>query len=1855
VGTFAPADSLEHVQSVYDRHRYLDLYALTSECWNASTDIGAAPVDALVLGARLAWRLGGQRLSRWLLREALRREPSNPKVRYFAHNVDRPRGSLLDELRSFIADPDIGGEDAGLRASWYASFAYCWATLRDFDRAYECLGIGHSLSANDSWVFSMESSVHGLADRWADALRSAERAQEIDPGAPFAAQCLGTALINLGRVEESAARLFTEAGSCQSYEIVLAACWHQCALAETLDGEQRRAALDHARLAGRLPVLMPLADRETLKIVARMNLDIAGLSDDYAGIERWTSEVHSPFHRQLLANLARNAAGKRVRLPFRRTIQKYDACLPASLAAALSAGGMIVSEDEMAAQITFGGTPDWAAADWLRARGYHVRFFFATPEVAAALIRERIAFVVCWEDEESGHAVAVVGMDERAETLLVHDPRSFRSAEYLFSALDPGLSPVGILAMAVVRQERAMELDALLPPGSAVMEAAQEHSKQMALHGPSAAQPVVAGLLERFPTHPGTCYLEAAQELEAGQVGQAMVKLQELLRRFPRSPRVRVHFLHACHSLGNTALVRQALKDIVEAGTLPGLDSQQDWIHPPDRYIYEYADLLRLSTETRQRAESLLHKLIKRQGSSAGAWHNLADLLWDKGDRPGALIGYRISAGLAENNEHYARAYADALAAERREEEAFQWLGARARRFRDSPHAVGTWISWISALEDRGYPERALSACDEALAQRGASAELLAFAVPFFARMGDWTRAEAERDRLRDAGAPHAYFEASTRLSRMRGDLESAAANATAWITELPRSIDARRAMLDILDARDGHEAAVAASRQWLSENRDHEFFEEAYCAELHRASAPRGKKYAVLLRRLKRNPEDAWAWRELTFTCLFEYMRADDRERKRLEPRIARYLTECDRTSGGTVPTLRIHALWSELRGDWAASVARSLEAIALDPESFFSYGRAWECSSRFGADEREELRGRIEAMLVDAPGRLSIARGVAGLIAERFGVAASERSVEKLRAARPEDPDVLEAAAGLLIDHGHGRSDAARAIAMLEPAVPRFPYHPGLRLSLANALRRAGRDSDAEAVLAEIARRHPDMSSAKIQLAWIRSRQGDVKGACGFLDQAMAAEPRNSELLDTRAQILIGQARFEEAMRDIEDGLRRLPSDAAWRDRAVALLAQCGAADRAIQAARAGVEADPGNAALWLGLGRALYEMRQFADVGEIEGCFRKGLELDGALLEAADLLAVLLTEQRRFDDASKIMLDFEPRLPDPSPARGRLAWIRRQRGQTSEAVADMAGLLEAFPWYGWGWSMLMSWLEEDGAWERARQLLGSIPPPLSADSSFRLRRLQLLQEANADVEKLDEEWDGLLRDYPEDVVLHVSRYDALDRAMRTKEAAAVIEAIVQVEPNDPFVLARRCDMFARDKDNEAACEIALRVCFLPGAEYTWPSEKAWEVARRDGFAAELSLRWEQRLQAGDKPTVQSLLCLASYAMRKARKRSIQRGPSARFPGRGARDLMRLVDRVSGASWDGSEHRAAVYSVLCDYGYNRLVTELSAKIGPGAVTSVNEWAQIGRAFVAGRQSAYGRDLLGSWRGRTGVAMWMVTNYILSLSRSRPDQLQERYGSARDALAGLPHDHCAKYLAHIQAEACALLGRKDDFLETWAAHGRYFDGQLGSGEFFRNQDRYLLAGVPRLADELTRYQGWHARGAFRKFRMRRRFGRPAKAPSEEARTEKNTIPTIWIFLIAAALIRVIFGSFNSSWAPARVERGPDQPSPSNVGASSFALSARDLVARVTQSSSGEGSYWATAEVSNRGTKTYHFVIVKVEFCDERGRVVGTLMTEGRSAELIPPGGIRLFRVSGRAGLRFSTVRASVAYSAEWK
>ncbi|HWC16493.1 MAG TPA: C39 family peptidase, partial [Terriglobales bacterium] len=825
---------LDNVQRLYEANEFLTAYSETKHLWQPSTSLAEFSTDELVLAARLATRLGGRRLSRWLFYEALKREPHNPKVRYFAGFVHQRECTLLNHIRNFPTQQELDSFAQDLRVSYLASHAVLLASVRDFSSAHEYIRRAYAVGSDNAWAASCHSDVLGMEDKWHDAIKPAEDAWTQNGGAPYAAHSLGNALLHLGRIEESAERLGRSARQMQSYEVAHIACWHQSALAETLDGEaRRRAALEARALAETLPALAPLADREAKWTFARTQLDIAMLIDDQQEIERWVHEVKSPFHRAVLDNLKGAKRRSRIRLSHRRTIQKHQACLPTSMVSVLSAFGADLDPDQIARQITFGGTADWAAAEWLEKNGYVVRFFIATPQVAQQLISNGIPFVLTLEWDYNAHAVAVIGMDEGTGTLLVHDPQEFRSTEYLLDSLNSMRAPLGPRAMAAVPLEKVALLDELLPSDTVeLMTAAIKHQQSSQEEYSALAREIVARITEKLPLHPGTKCLQAFQARSEGRTGVALQIFQKLYSDFPGSAAVRSGLMAAYRSAGDSALLRSALRRIVEDRTIPGIEAHQTWIYPPARYICEYADQLRQSAETAHDAEKRLHSVLRRAPATAEAWHILADLLWTKHDREAALLCYRFGSCLAPSYEHYALAYCDALGNCGRKDEGLAWLEERVRAFGHSFAAIETWLSWIGALENWGYPERALNACEEALAMHSTQPELLGFVVGLLARMGDWDRAAKRLAEIPNKESP-IYLESAMEFHRMRGELGLAMECAEQLVGQAPGSTSAKQSLLALMEARDGSVPTVELAQHWLEENPGNDYLEQLYLSTL--------------------------------------------------------------------------------------------------------------------------------------------------------------------------------------------------------------------------------------------------------------------------------------------------------------------------------------------------------------------------------------------------------------------------------------------------------------------------------------------------------------------------------------------------------------------------------------------------------------------------------------------------------------------------------------------------------------------------------------------------------------------------------------------------------------------------------------------------------------------------------------------------------------------------------------------------------------------------------------------------------------------------------------------------------------
>src|SRR5271157_4405373 len=93
---------------------------------------------------------------------------------------------------------------------------------------------------------------------------------------------------------------------------------------------------------------------------------------------------------------------------------------------------------------------------------------------------------------------------------------------------------------------------------------------------------------------------------------------------------------------------------------------------------------------------------------------------------------------------------------------------------------------------------------------------------------------------------------------------------------------------------------------------------------------------------------------------------------------------------------------------------------------------------------------------------------------------------------------------------------------------------------------------------------------AGASVQLAWILQNDGRPEDALQVLQSAKSRCPRSPELWAAEARIMLAERRRNNACALIEEGLKFMPENVAWRAIAIDLYIQCGQHEGAIDAAR-------------------------------------------------------------------------------------------------------------------------------------------------------------------------------------------------------------------------------------------------------------------------------------------------------------------------------------------------------------------------------------------------------------------------------------------------------------------------------------------------------------------------------------------------------------------------------------------------------------------------------------------------------------------------------------------------------------
>jgi len=1359
-----PAEVLERVTALYDAGRYVTAYAEATahaplESWRDS--------DGRILAGRLIRHVGDPRRGLAWLRLAMRADPRHPAAHYYgSYAYFSYRGPLAawqwTERNGLPPDADPERE-----ADWLALRGILLGFLRDFQQARPRLERALELQPESPWVHVERAQLFELEDQVPAALESTSTALELHPGYRPALQSRVHLLGLLDRTEEALALLREWAP-----KLECGGLWVQLgSLLEELERPQEaREAFE------RVGELFPALGKDRDRFLNARLSDATYLCGDVDGaieLARKAGKKEKSFHTIVAEAMQQNRGAPRKRLAVGFVRQDYMTCAPASVTMLANFFGLDLDHEDVAEAICYDGTPAHAQRSWAREQGWLTREFAVTWDNARALLDREIPFAISTVEATSAHMQVVMGYDACRQTLLVRDPNSRHTQEFLVELWFEHYRAFGPRGVLLLPQAEAARLDGLELDDSERFDLLYEVEAALHAHDRAQAGEALARLLALGAEHRIALWARRVVAAYDSDTVTALECLDALSAQFPKQKKFMLDRVDCLEERGTHAERRELLEGF--------LSEQEDEIDPV--FWWRLGAELQEDPDELDRAEDLLRRAIRYRPLEARLYLSYAHLISIQGRPQDALPLYRFAACLAPRAEGFAQAYFRAARQCKATEQALAMLAERVER-----HGVKSSESartLFSAYHTLDRTDDAFALLRTSLELRPDDGELLLFAAEVHARHGKREEAEACLERAAGKVNPRAQALAAAEVARFSGDLRGALEHTREALRHDPRSVSAHASLAGYLAQAEGLDAACAHLAEAVAAEPEFVPLSRLYLEWLSEAPDPAPAAEA-LRTYLERHPLDAWARRQLAL----QLASLGDFDGALREAQQARHAAPREST-GWTVEGQVLR-----LSGSLGSARRAYREAIALNADDRAAISGLLACS--LTPEELEDAAGTVRAALLSQPitgqGILGYAYACRGRIVGDAQLAFFQRMSE-VHGARWE---AWSAWVDQLLTLG--RTD--EAVEVGSDAVQRFPLRGELWLDLARARRDAGQLEAACEALRHVLVIDPGQTRAAGLLAELLQENGNLSQAEEALRDGLASAPRHPYLTRVLAEVLHALGRDDEALETVRACLEFDPhDDDAWGY----VFDWSGDPEVPARWARELAEARPRDVEAWVRAARFLPPDRTDERLALLE----RAEATNPRDVELHDNRALILCEAERFDEARAAC------APDvfeelPLPLRGRAAWILHREGDEEGAKAQMRELLREAPDYGWGLRELAEWCHKsddaEGQIETARRLLALDPRDHAA-----LTHLAAGHEKRGELDEAREHYNAALEVNRRAYFAAQSLVD-LELEAENLDAAAQALELLELHLPDPFVNLRRIRLETKRKGRGAGLR-ALR----------------------------------------------------------------------------------------------------------------------------------------------------------------------------------------------------------------------------------------------------------------------------------------------------------------------------------------------------------------------------------------------------------------------------------------------------------
>jgi cellulose synthase operon protein C len=1270
-----PPDLFERVFKLYDDGLYLQAFRLAETLGPLKNWRGTA---ARILAGRLAGNLGSIRTADWHFIHAYRNDRRHPEAMwYFARYLLGVRGPLA-AWKFVVEHPFPTDAPAELQSHWCSQHAAILSRLRDFDAAEQWVQKAEAMG-EQAWTCLERAAIFSAEDRHDEAEAAARRSLELRPWYRPGVQWVAHFLVQKERDAEALDLLTHAAAKLESGSI-----YGQLAV---LQIELKRFD-DAARNLDEFERHSPLLESVQRQWLAARRCDLAcQIGDIDRAIDQakmavgTTPKTKSKFYENLAKLLEkRTGAGKRVEIPVGFVRQHHRTCAPATLVSIAKFWTMPAEHLEIAAEISYFGTPAHSERKWAQDHGWHTKEFTVTWDSAVALLDRGIPFTLTTREVTMGHLQAVIGYDSLRRTLIIRDPGDRHKIEMAFDALLERYRATGPRGMALVPSADKAKLDTLPLPDETQYDVVHRMERALKDHKREEASQALAALVSQSPRHYLTLTAKRLLALYDADLPEELKHTEELLELFPGDQHLEWHRARILGVLGRYSERVEILKRLADK---PDAD-------PACYQLYAQE----LGSDARQHAQALylLRKAIRRNPLYAYSYSTLARIRATQHRLDETLQLFHFAACVEEKDEYIAQDYFNEARAQGKTDQAMEFLQKRFERFgADSSQPARTY--YTACVQEGRYAD-AFNVLERAMKLRPEDGELITYTADAHMYLGEFAKAAEILQGAEGVSKPAARFRSLALLAVYQQDATLAREYWQEVLKIEPTADDAHRYYCQLLHEQEGRSAALR-HLDAVCKRFPHHFALNRLMYDWLFEDGPAARE-KILKKLIDIHPADAWTRREYALN-LMEQERTDEGFQQ---------LDEAEQFEPSSPHLWYVRGLLfkkkkttEDARFAFREAIRQSIDFQPAIQELL------WQC---------ENLQDRRDAVAFVAGELLRQTTFGGGLIGLAQAAQTNYPPPELLaghRRIRDARPDLWTA--WQVVTRQTGYCDLNdEYLASAQAAVQRFPAVSDLWIDLAEA-QRVHKNTDAELqALQRALELAPNSVRASQMLLQAHERAGQIDQAKKVAQQAIRRAPLTSDPQIEYAELLYRCQEHDEAIKQLRNALKTDP----WYDRAWNLLTtwclQLERVDELIEVARGFTVKRPGDWRSWFRLALARQvkppsanedeeKQRVDASLAAYDEAIKRnplGREVyDPRTVYPRDLhdsKAEMLAMAERYDDALRACNPPAFKGKPPILLRGRAAWIKAQQGEYDAAKQQMLAILKEDRLYQWGWDRLVDW---------------------------------------------------------------------------------------------------------------------------------------------------------------------------------------------------------------------------------------------------------------------------------------------------------------------------------------------------------------------------------------------------------------------------------------------------------------------------------------------------------------------------------------------------------------------------------